>query len=154
MDKNRQQFDQEIEKLLSRDQIKREEPLSRHTTFRVGGAAEYYVTPTIAQLPDVVALCRQCELPLTVIGNGSNLLVSDAGLRGVVLELGKAASVGKGGDVAFRDSQLCGKTWTCRHGVCSRDTRFAGWSGRDERGCLWRRDEGYFIRGTGFDKNR
>ena len=122
MDKNRQQFDQEIEKLLSRDQIKREEPLSRHTTFRVGGAAEYYVTPTIAQLPDVVALCRQCELPLTVIGNGSNLLVSDAGLRGVVLELGKAASgirLLDGEDLLVKAGTLLSETasFAAKHGL-------------------------------------
>lgn len=92
METNRQRFEQELERLLSQEQIKKEEPMSRHTTFRVGGAAEYFVTPSIGQTPDVVALCRCFELPLTVIGNGSNLLVSDAGLRGVVLELGKAAS--------------------------------------------------------------
>lgn len=92
MEKNRQQFEQELEKILSQAQIRKEEPLSRHTTFRVGGAAEYFVMPTIQQVPDVVALCRQFKLPLIVIGNGSNLLVSDAGLRGVVLELGKSAS--------------------------------------------------------------
>ena len=92
MDKNRQQFEQELERLLAPDQIRKEEALSRHTTFRVGGPAEYLITPQIAQIPDVVALCRQHEIPLTVIGNGSNLLVSDNGLRGVVLELGKTAS--------------------------------------------------------------
>lgn len=92
METNRQRFEQELEKLLPREQIRKEEPMSRHTTFRVGGAAEYFVTPSTGQTPDVVALCRRFELPLTVIGNGSNLLVSDAGLRGVVLELGKTAS--------------------------------------------------------------
>ena len=92
MDKNRQQFEQKLERLLAPDQIRKEEPLSRHTTFRVGGPAEYLITPEIAQIPDVVALCRQNEIPLTVIGNGSNLLVSDNGLQGVVLELGKTAS--------------------------------------------------------------
>ena len=92
MDKNRQQFEQELERLLAPDQIRKEEALSRHTKFRDGGPAEYLFTPQIAQIPDVVALCRQHEIPLTVIGNGSNLLVSDNGLRGVVLELGKTAS--------------------------------------------------------------
>ncbi len=92
MEKQRQRFEQELEKLLTQAQIKKEEPLSRHTTFRVGGPAEYLVTPTMEQIPDVVALCKQSEVALTVIGNGSNLLVSDNGIRGVVLEVGKAAS--------------------------------------------------------------
>lgn len=92
MDRNRKLFEQELERLLPQTQIRKEEPLSRHTTFRVGGPAEYFVMPAMEQVPKVVALCRQYELPLTVIGNGSNLLVSDAGLRGVVLEFGKEAS--------------------------------------------------------------
>ncbi len=89
---DRQQFEQELAAVLGADQICREEPLSRHTTFRVGGPAEYLVTPQIAQIPQVVELCRRYDLSLTVIGNGSNLLIADAGLRGVVMEIGKAAS--------------------------------------------------------------
>lgn len=92
MDKSRQLFERELFRLLPENRIKKEEPLSRHTTFRVGGAAEYFLMPGLQQVPEIVALCRRCELPLTVIGNGSNLLVSDSGLRGVVIELGKVAS--------------------------------------------------------------
>lgn len=88
----KQQFEQELEKLLRPEQLRREEPLSRHTTFRVGGAAEYFVTPELGQIPQVVALCKRYDLPLTVIGNGSNLLIADAGLRGVVMEIGRAAA--------------------------------------------------------------
>ncbi|MBO5246442.1 MAG: UDP-N-acetylmuramate dehydrogenase [Eubacterium sp.] len=88
----KQLFEQEIERLLAKEQVKKEEPMSRHTTFRVGGPAEYYVTPAIAQIPQIVILCKEYEIPLTIIGNGSNLLVADNGLRGVVLEIGKAAS--------------------------------------------------------------
>ena len=73
----KQQFEQELGKLLRPEQIRREEPLSRHTTFRVGGAAEYLVTPELGQIPQVVALCKRYDLPLTVIGNGSNLLIAE-----------------------------------------------------------------------------
>lgn len=113
MEKNRQQLEQALEKLLTADQIKKEEPLSRHTTFRVGGPAEYLVTPELSQLPDVVALCRQYEAPLTIIGNGSNLLISDKGLRGVVLEVGKAASgirMVDGEDLVVRAGTLLSET--------------------------------------------
>ena len=88
----RDQFEQELEQLLDAAQIKREEPLARHTSFRVGGPAQYFVTPTLIQLPKIVALCKRFGMPLTVIGNGSNLLVSDDGLRGVVVEIGHAAA--------------------------------------------------------------
>lgn len=89
---NRNEFEKNLYELLSDEQIKKEEPLARHTTFRVGGPAEYLVQPSIEQLPQIVELCRQAELPLTIIGNGSNLLVSDAGLRGVVIEFGRQAA--------------------------------------------------------------
>lgn len=92
MERDRQQFERELAALLPEAQIRREEPLSRHTTFRVGGAAEYFLMPDIRQTPGVVALCRRFGLPLVIMGNGSNLLVSDEGLRGAVVEMGKHAA--------------------------------------------------------------
>ena len=64
------------------------EPMSRHTTFRIGGAARYFVMPdTVEQLQQIVAFCREESVDFVVIGNGSNLLVSDAGYDGVVIQL-------------------------------------------------------------------
>lgn len=83
---------EELKQVLSEEQIFPEEPMSRHTTFRVGGAAEVLVQPSVGQIADVVAFCRRRELPYTIIGNGSNLLVSDLGISGVVIEIGKQAS--------------------------------------------------------------
>ena len=119
---NREKFEQGLSGRLSQEQIKKEEPLSRHTTFRVGGPAEYFVMPSIAQVPEGVALCRVYGLPLTVIGNGSNLLVSDAGLRGVVLELGKAASgirLLDGEDLSVMAGTLLSETanYAAKHGL-------------------------------------
>ncbi|MDD6038501.1 MAG: UDP-N-acetylmuramate dehydrogenase [bacterium] len=87
-----QQFERSLTALLPREQIKKQEPMKKHTTFRVGGCADYFVMPHLAEVQAVVALCREYEVPFTIIGNGSNLLVSDAGLRGVVLQIGKAMS--------------------------------------------------------------
>lgn len=70
-------------------QILQQEPMSRHTTFRVGGPAEYFVTAdTTGELQEVLRLCKRYEMPWMVLGNGSNVLVSDRGLKGVVLRLG------------------------------------------------------------------
>lgn len=64
------------------------EPLSAHTTFRIGGAADVFVTAQNAeQAAAVCRLCRATQTPLLVLGNGSNLLVRDEGVRGVVLHL-------------------------------------------------------------------
>lgn len=64
--------------------VKRDEPMARHGYWRIGGPADFLVTLTsIAQLQAVMSL----SVPVTVLGNGSNLLVSDAGIRGVVVKL-------------------------------------------------------------------
>ena len=79
----------------------REEPMSRHTTLRIGGPAERLVCPdSERQLLTAAKLCRELELPVLLIGRGSNLLVSDQGLRGVVLcpraETGEITCTGEG----------------------------------------------------------
>ena len=68
------------------------EPMSRHTTFRTGGPADLLVQPKAEQIAPILEVCRKEEIPWTVIGNGSNLLVGDGGIRGVVLEIGKQMS--------------------------------------------------------------
>lgn len=83
---------QALEILLGSDGIKTAEPMSRHTTFRIGGPAEVFVEPGIHQIPDVIACCRAYQVPCTVIGNGSNLLVGDGGIDGVVVCVGKKAA--------------------------------------------------------------
>lgn len=68
------------------DKVKRDEPMSAHTTFRIGGTADVWIEPNGEDgLCEAVALCRKAGVPFVVIGNGSNLLVSDDGYRGVVI---------------------------------------------------------------------
>lgn len=85
-------FEEKLRQILTEDQIFVQEPMSGHTTFRVGGPADYYLRPGAGQAAPVLSLCRSEHLPVTVIGNGSNLLVSDRGIRGVVVEIGARAS--------------------------------------------------------------
>ncbi len=68
------------------------EPMSKHTTFRIGGPANLYIAPKADQVADIVKLCRQFGVPFLIIGNGSNLLVGDKGIEGVVIEIGKHMS--------------------------------------------------------------
>ncbi len=66
------------------------EPLKKHTTFRIGGPADFFVTPRDEKaLGEVLEYCRKKTLDHFIIGNGSNLLVSDGGYRGVVIQLGE-----------------------------------------------------------------
>lgn len=81
---------QELVSLLGNDAVKAEEPMKNHTTFRIGGPAQFFVTPKSTEaLTQAVALCRDFGIPCTVIGNGSNLLVSDQGWRGAVISTEK-----------------------------------------------------------------
>ena len=67
---------------------RRAEPLSRHTSLRVGGPADLFVkAETLDDVVGWVGLTRQRSLPVVALGNGSNILVSDRGIRGVVIEL-------------------------------------------------------------------
>lgn len=79
----------ELGQVLTGEQILQNEPLSRHTTFRVGGPADLFLTPDAAQLPRVMEILSAYREPVTVIGNGSNLLIGDRGIRGVVIEIGR-----------------------------------------------------------------
>lgn len=79
----------ELVNIAGKENVLQDEPMSRHTTFRTGGPAEYLVSPEIGSIPEVIAFCRAQEIPLTVIGNGSNLLVGDKGIPGVVVEIGR-----------------------------------------------------------------
>jgi UDP-N-acetylmuramate dehydrogenase len=66
------------------------EPMSAHTTFRVGGPADYFVTPDGEEMVrDLIVLLKEREIPYYVIGNGSNILVGDKGFRGVVIQIFK-----------------------------------------------------------------
>ena len=69
------------------------EPLAPHTTFKIGGPADVFVTPDTEQgLVATLDTCYRCDLPLTIVGNGSDLLVGDKGIRGVVVALGEGLS--------------------------------------------------------------
>ncbi|MBI2559856.1 MAG: UDP-N-acetylmuramate dehydrogenase [Planctomycetes bacterium] len=70
--------------------IKRNEPLSRYTTFGIGGTAEIFAEPrNSAELKEFIEFGRDSRLPINVIGKGSNVLVNDSGVRGIVIYLAR-----------------------------------------------------------------
>ena len=76
--------------MLGRENVSRDEPMSAHTTFRVGGPADYFVTPRSEEaLAELAAFATKEGLPHYILGNGSNLLVGDKGYRGVMIQVGK-----------------------------------------------------------------
>lgn len=82
-------FDRLCEAAGGAGQVKKDEGMNKHTTFRVGGPAKYFVSPAgEAELFRVLSLCREEGIPYYILGNGSNLLVSDRGYDGVMILMG------------------------------------------------------------------
>lgn len=82
-----QEFLKELKLITGDDRFHEMEPMSRHTTFRVGGAAEVLINPKRESLAQIIRLCRKYDETYHVIGNGSNLLVGDGGVHGLVIEI-------------------------------------------------------------------
>lgn len=85
-----------------------DEPMSSHTTFKIGGSADFFITVNLdIELSCVVNACKESGIPYLILGNGSNLLVSDDGIEGAVITLG--------GD--FKDISVDGEIITAGAGV-------------------------------------
>lgn len=92
-----------LKTVLPEDHILMEEPMDRHTTFRVGGPAECFITvDTKEQLAKVLSYVQRAGWDFFLLGNGSNLLVGDKGYRGVIIKLGEDF-----GKVTAVDDRIC-----------------------------------------------
>ena len=90
-----------LEQIVGSESVKTDEPMSLHTTFRIGGKADYFVLPkTKEQISELIDYCKKEEIAYYVIGNGSNLLVGDKGFRGVIIQIDRAF-----GEIVFLDEQ-------------------------------------------------
>ena len=79
-----------FEMILDQERILVDEPMKKHTTFRLGGPADYFLSPSdSAQIKEIIDICREKEISWFILGNGSNLLVSDEGYHGVVIQIYK-----------------------------------------------------------------
>lgn len=94
--------------ILGKDQVAIEESMQQHTTFRIGGKADFFLTPdNIEQITALVQLFRNEAVPFFILGNGSNILVGDRGIRGAVIQLGNA----------FSDCEITGTTMVAKSGI-------------------------------------
>lgn len=82
-----------IEEILEKSKLNKEnlyydEPMAKHTSFKIGGPADLFIkVDNIEELKETLDLSKQNQIPLTIIGNGSNLLVTDKGIRGITVKL-------------------------------------------------------------------
>lgn len=93
---------------LGSDNVKLQEPMKNHTTFRIGGPADFYLCPhSTEEVQKILQICKENRIDFFILGNGSNLLVSDKGYRGAVIQLWKN----------FSDISTDGMTITVRAGA-------------------------------------
>ena len=83
-----EKFVMELQEKLGEEGLKLQEPMKEHTTFRVGGPADLFLMPKNAEgLKESIEILKKHDVPMMVIGNGSNLLVRDKGIRGAVIQV-------------------------------------------------------------------
>ena len=85
-------MNQEIKKifcdLLGEDRVFTDELMKQHTTFKIGGPADYFLVPESGEeVGEIIKICKQTDIPYFILGNGSNLLVGDGGYRGAVIQI-------------------------------------------------------------------
>lgn len=89
----KQNLYEKLAAVLGQEKVLAEEPMKKHTTFRVGGPADLFVMPSSEEeVKAAAAICDEEKVPYYIVGNGSNLLVSDKGYRGVIIQLYKEMS--------------------------------------------------------------
>ena len=73
---------------ISKEKIMQNEPMNKHTSFKIGGNADFFVkAATEEDVRNVLQICQDNNIPLTVLGNGSNILVKDGGIKGITLKI-------------------------------------------------------------------
>src|SRR5690625_608140 len=88
------QLYKKIIKKASEENVMVNKPLKSYTYTRLGGQADFFVTPeTYQDVQEIVKLANEEEVPFTLLGNGSNLIIKDGGIRGIVMNLGKLAEM-------------------------------------------------------------
>ena len=89
----KQNLYEKLAAVLGQEKVLAEEPMKKHTTIRVGGPADLFVMPSSEEeVKAAAAICDEEKVPYYIVGNGSNLLVSDKGYRGVIIQLYKEMS--------------------------------------------------------------
>ena len=82
-----------LKKAIGENNVIENELMSKHTTFRIGGNADIFVTPQSTEdIENVIKIAEKTNTPYYIIGNGSNLLVKDNGIRGIVIQIYKKYS--------------------------------------------------------------
>lgn len=140
---------EEICKVLPYIKVLKNEPMSKHTSFKIGGNVDLLIkVGTVEEIGKVLKIVNENKIPLYIIGNGSNVLVKDNGIRGIVLivenddiniekqEDKAQVTVGAGVKLAKLAYELLNEN-IAGFEFASRDTRNYWWSCKNECWCSW-----------------
>lgn len=96
---------EKLTKITPEKNVMVDEPIKKHTYTHLGGIADFLVTPeTYEQVQEIVKLANQEEIAFTLLGNGSNLIVKDGGIRGIVMNLQNLKEITANGSVLVAQS--------------------------------------------------
>lgn len=115
--------------IIDRKDVRKDEPMNKHTTFRIGGNADYYVSvQDTKSLKEIIGLCKEMGMAYHIIGNGSNLLVADKGVRGIVLQISNQMNLVTvdGTKLVAQAGALLSKVARVAQGSCLTGFEFAG----------------------------
>ena len=147
-------FRSDLTKIIPNSEIKLNEDMKKHTSFKVGGKADVWVkVKTLEDLKNILKYTKNNNIHLTVIGNGSNILVKDNGIRGITISLDfnkidinkdkdeVLINVGSGVkmgalSVLLQKNEIEGFEFASRYSWNNR------WRNSYECRCLWKRNEG------------
>lgn len=138
-------INQELLKIVDKNDILIDESMKKHTSFKVGGKADFFVTiRSIDILKKIQEFVKKENIPFFIIGNGTNLLVLDKGIRGIVgkLKFEKVEFyknvVKVSSDVAgSKLARMCCKKGLSRNRVYGWNSRYNRWSYKDECRSTW-----------------
>ena len=135
-------YEELIQKLGS-EAVKKDEPMKSHITFRVGGNADLYIKPETAEDIDFTVKClKKNNIEFFIIGNGSNLIVQDKGIRGAVIQIyDNFSDVDVDGDVIYAKggtllSKVASIRYSRKHRWCCLYERRSLWWGNERYSCF------------------
>ena len=121
-----QKIADELRRIAGAENITTDEPMDRHTSFRIGGPADYFALPqTEEQIKGLLSFCKREGLPYFLMGNGSNLLVGDDGFRGLIIQLWKNY-----GRIEMRENEIIAQAGAMLSAV-ARTAALAGLTGME-----------------------
>ena len=142
--------------LLGEERVFTGEAMSRHTTFKIGGPADYFLMPDKdTDVGRIVKICKESAIPYFILGNGSNLLVGDGGYRGAVIQIYKnmSAVTVEGTEITVQAGALLSSVAAAAKNAALTGFEFAGGIRRTTKqpleypsaGSTFKRPEGYFA---------